>query len=442
MYRSDGTRVNCSSLDEVLQCESGIVFTPETITHPDLMDSVERWVTIPKHKVISNDTGKPLLARLMFGNRSSWIVSTLSWQDPKENEGVDYRFCGLIQDVFDHLEVGPAPTPSSLGRQTMRYVYRRENLGYHTCLSLNCEDYLHKHDFGGIAISMYQHKSWDVMYQADLSSAWVAWYDLHPTQGACWFTGEPPECATWFGECIVKIHDELALGIFPVRRENGRVVYPTKRGVYKTHLWSETAKASERVGCDIRVIAGYSWPSFTDDNRRWAEWVYNKRYTSKSQEIERKVKKVAVSSIGSHGRGRNNHLLVGPENYDPERDYPAIDGSHGIDLWVHPDRDNRGASMVHWNHYTINRCNLAVREFAYPYAVNNTLILVDYDSIFTIDETLPERVIKKKSAEALNCKPGTWLWELHHNFHIYKHRIWSSDETPGRYGKLREGLLK
>lgn len=434
----DESRVHCE-LDEYLMHNPSIVFTP-TMTRPDVVDYTAYWAGISAHKIIATDRGKILSARLRGArNRTSWVVASENWD---ENESkVNISFIQKMTIFYKHMDVGHFPTPASEGRATMRWVYFNNCLPYHTSLPLSCENYIHRHDHGGIVITPRDHITVDEVTQADMASAWVARWGIDPDGTASQFSGEV-DCATYFAECVVRVHNTLALGVFPVRRADGRVTYPTRKGTYKTFLWKESVEAARRVGCSVTVIEGWCWPDFTRDNEKWSAWIYHKRCTASSEWQERKVKKVAVSAIGSNSRGRDNYTVVGDANYNPEQDYPAIDGADAINLWVHRDRDDRSPCMVHWVGHTINLCNLSVRDFAYDFAVAGTLLLVDYDSVFVRGQEARNRTIQKYTAEAIACQPGTWLWKAHHNFRILRNRIWLSDEEPDRYGSLLKGLSR
>ena len=438
LYRVDESRVHCE-LDEYIMSNPSIVFTP-TMTRPEIVEYTAYWSNIDKHKLIATDKGKILSARLRGArNRTSWVVAAENWD---ENEStVDISFLKGMTGFYKHMQVGTFPTPAAHGRATMRWVYDNNLLPYHTSLPLSCENYLHRHGYGGIVITPKDHVTYPEVTQADMASAWVSLWGNEPDETPAWFTKEV-DCATYFAECIVSIPHTLALGIFPVRRADGRVVYPTRKGVYRTHIWKENVVSARRVGCDVKVLCGWSWPSFTADNQFWSSWIYNKRCRSKDEWQERKVKKVAVSAIGSNARQRVNYTVVGDSNYDPTWDYPAIDANNPINLWVHRDRDDRSPCMVHWVGHTIACCNLSVRDFAYDFASSGTLVLVDYDSVFVRSEDVKSRSIQKYTSEGINCKPGTWLWKTHHNFRVLRNRIWISDEEPGRYGSLLEGLRK
>jgi len=415
---------------------SGALCYTESLTTPSLADSLASWAANPSSKVIATDVGKVIAARL--GSRTTtWVVGIDSWDG--DNPGPP--FIKELDEDFDYIGVGSYPTPSSLGRGTMRHVYRTQRLGIHTALPVSCEQYLLSNGFGGIVVTPKSGIAVPEAYQQDLSSAWVSVYDKHPDKTPeCFGAGaDLGKYVTWFGEVTIEVPNTLALGIFPVRKSDKGVKYPTRKGVYKTHVWSETAASAERQGCKVTVKEGWGWESWTEDNQSWAEWIFTKRQEANSERQEKRVKKVAVSAIGSQGRGRDCYVVVGPELYNPETDYPVCDGSAPLNLWVHPERDNRSPTMVHWNHFTINAANSVVRDFAYPYAERGELLLIDYDAAFVTGSE--PGTMRKGSVESLVCKPGTWLWKLHHNFRILRNRMWISDEEPARYGSLLKEVL-
>jgi len=414
---------------------SSLVYT-ESLTDPCLSNSITSWANSSSSKIIATDVGKVIAARL--GNRSTtWVVGYDSWDG--HNPGPD--FIKELDEDFTYIGVGSYPTASSLGRGTMRHVYREERLPPHTSLPVACEEYLLHNGFGGISVTPKSGIIVPEVYQQDMSSAWVSTYNRHPDNTPEWFTAgaDLSQYVTWFAEVEIEVTETLALGVFPTRLKSGRVKYPTRKGRYKTHVWKETADSAKRQGCKVSVDKGWGWVSWTEDNQAWAEWIFNKRQGANSDRQEKRVKKTAVAAIGSQGRGRDCYVVVGPELYNPETDYPVTHGQAPIDLWVHPERDNRSPTMVHWNHYTVNMSNSVVRDFAYPYAERNELLLIDYDAAFIVGSE--PGTMRKGSVESILCKPGTWLWKLHHNFRILRNRMWISDEEPARYGSLLKGVM-
>lgn len=416
-------------LSQFLVTNNMLCFTG-SFTTEDMLRHISRWADTPGCRVLSASNGQVIHARLYHKRKTAWMVHSDSWGGYP-----DVEFMKVMRATYEHMGVGVAPTPSSLGRATMRYIYDVQLLDRHTALPISCENYIDLHGFGGIAVTPKDHIRIDEVTQLDMSSAYLSTYDLHPDGTPEWFHGSPGHYWTWFAKVSITIAHDIPLGVFPVRGKDKRVKYPTRKGMYITYVWKETAESAMWQGCAVEVHEGWGWPGYTTDNQHWAEWAYMKRYTSPSEDVESKVKRIVVSSIGSNGRDRSGFVVVGPSRYNPETDFPVPSPYGPLDLWVHPDRDNRSALMPHWNDYTVERTNRIVRDFAYPFAEEGSLVLIDYDSVFT---TSPRgrNHIQKYSLESIMCKPGTWLWQAHHNFRVLRHRMWISDEEPSRYGSL------
>lgn len=388
-------------------------------------------------KVLCNKKGVPLMIRVKTGNSSRWIISLSSWNLKPEIESIE-----ILIDSFDHIGLGSAPTPSSLGRRSMRDIYRLYSLRSHTSLPISCENMIKQRGYGGIVVSNRIGEVIDIVSKNDKSSAYLSEYWRNPEGTPEYFSylESHSDYPTWFAKCVVKMNKDSALGYFPYRKKH-QVSYPTRKGTYHTYLWRETAEICLANGCEVKILEGWGWPYFTEDNSKWTKWIYGKRLTSPSKEVEKVIKQIAVSAIGSMNRSRKGFCLVDSSRKSGE-DFPVMVENEPVDLWVHSDYDGTSALMPHWNNFTINQTNNNVREFALPYAERGELLLIDYDAVFTIGEGAGEYKVKRHSIESLNCKPGTWLWELHHNFQLLRNRMWISDEEPGRYGSLLERLKK
>ena len=404
------------------------------------------------YHILADQKGRPIAIRYQGPRRRSfWLVKFDTWFDK------DFPGClealQIIENVTDWLGVGTRPTPSSLGRETMRYMYTTHNLQRHTCLPVACEEYIHAHGFGGISQSYFIGETIEEVTQNDKSFAYVSVWDHHPDGTPLWVNSDEIwDFPVWFGECKVTLKHELPVGLFAIR-SNNRIYHPKLPGVYRTHLWKEHVEDLLERGIDVRVIKGWAWPTFTDDNTEWKEWVYNKRIRSPSKDVERMVKKVVVSAIGSFNRSRDVFTMVGPSRYDAETDYPVLYQSTPLNLWVHPERDSRSALMSHWTTYSIDRTNAHVLHLAYPFSVQNSLVLLETDAFFTKTlsrgnatysrgNTGDNRVLSEFAKKgSVVPQLGQWLWKTHHNFKLWRPRMWTSDEEPARYGSLLRRIV-
>lgn len=327
----------------------------------------------------------------------------------------------------------------------MRYVYRMYQLKKHTCLPLACEVYVATHGFGGINVTKHIGSSFSKVSELDVASNYLTEFieEEFPDGTPEWFVrlDDLSYFKTWFACVRITIKKQLPLGIFPVRREDNSVYYPVNRGVYDTHVWKETAEIAAENGCIVEVYDGWGWHFMTRDNEHWATWLYDKKIKAPNKLVEKGTKKVAVSGIGSLARSRDNFLLSNNREATDEQAIPVLIGNVPVDLWVTSNTDYNVAVMGHWQRYCVAIANNSVRNFATPFARSGSLILIDTDAVFTKGEAAGKRYIQKQSLDAIGCKPGTWLWKLHHNFRVLRDRMWLSDEEPNRYGSLLERIL-
>lgn len=393
------------------------------------------YIDVPRARFLCTDRGHIKSLRMATPKSSSrWMVTFDSWDGEPGTQ-----FLVEQEEYYKHMDIGVAPTSGSMGRLSMMYVYTLFDLPRHTALNLACEDFLYKNGFGGMAITSKLGET-DRASCIDLSSAYVAKSERVPSGTPEHFVegSQLDDYVTWFARVKVTINAELSLGLFPVRGVNHSVFYPTRPRTYDTFLWREQADAARLQGCRVRVFEGFGWRQFTHTNRLWAEWIYSKRLSAPNVNVEKRVKKTAVSAVGIHGMSRQQYILVGDKRYDPATDFSALDVNAPLYSWVHPELNSNGAIMVHWHHFVVTQTNLALREEALPYAESGRLISIDTDGFFTDEYDEEHRYIKRHSIESAVVEPGTWLWERHHHHEMLGHRIWFSDEQPKRYGTTRE----
>lgn len=442
IYEKDGRFIgrdeDDNSIPEIIARENAYLFV-ESLSHISISRHILSWASDNSSSILASNKGAVIAARFQKGTRSNWLVSI------KDSWGLEAHPDSLyvLEDTFDHIGVGEKPTPGSLGKQSMRYIYSLYNLDNHTCLPLSCEQFIKDNGFGGIVVTNNVGSTVDVASQMDKMQAYVSKYDRHPDKTPVWFSSGIgiDHFATWFAHVKIVIPKELPLGVFPIRHKNNRVEYPTKKGVYYTHIWKEDVEVIRNAGCSVFVGEGWGWERITTDNVFWSEFIYNKRQTAPYKEVEKMVKKVAVAAIGSMGRGREVYTVVGENLRNPEKDVPVISKGVPLNIWIHEERDDRSSIMNHWNEYTVRATNREVREFALPFAEEGRLVMIDYDSVFTVGVKEGEKYVHKNSIESILCKPGSWLWSPHHNFKILRNRMWVSDEEPSRYGSLLEKVI-
>lgn len=410
----------------------------ESLLNPAIISCIVYWSNDPHYHILSDRKGKIIAIRHEGPKRrSAWLIEFSRWFD-KDFPG-PFEALKIISDTTDYLGVGTKPTPGSLGKETMRYIYELYNIRRRHCLPIACESYLSEHGFGGVMQSNFVGDTIPEVIQLDGASKYVSEWYRHPDGTPVWCTGSwIHDYATFFARVSVTIPFDLPMGLFPVRAKDWSVIYPTRKGRYTTFLWRERVDELNELGIQCKTKQGWAWPCITEDNVEWKKWMFDKRINAPTPEIERMTKKVAVSAIGSFLRGRDNFCIVGPERYSPEYDVPVLDGDIPLDLWVHRDYDFRSAIMPHWTLSSIDRANSDLIDISYPFSIKDQMVLLDVDSVFVNGvSTITDSYSSKGSVIPY---AGQWLWKRHHNFRVLRHRMWVSDEEPSRYGSLLDRI--
>lgn len=448
LYYTDSQLVTCEGEIFAQDCKSALeyamknpcVIFVDSLKTQKMLQLVSLSVQSPCCSVSCDYLGRPMFIRIQRWNIHSWIIPWTSWDMAP---GIDSLSTLVL--FFEYMGVGSAPTPSSLGRKTMRIIYESEQLYHHYSPSMNCEKYLNTHGFGGITITNFVGDEFSVVSEIDCASKYLEENieDEYPDKTPSWFIegDEISDFHTYFASCEVTITRELPLGIFPVRTADRRVEYPVKPGTYSTHLWKEQVTLCEENDVHVKVLSGWGWGSSTLDNSPWAKWIYQKKIDAPSKELERLVKKCAVSAIGSMGRDRTVYSLTTQELKGQES-VPLIIGREPLNLWIVEGSDTHSGLMPHWQKYTVQMANNRVRNFALPYAEQGNLILIDTDAVFVKGEEAGRNYVEKHSIESVGIPAGSWLSKIHHGFKVLRNRMWLSDEEPGRYGKLLERIVK
>lgn len=383
-----------------------------------------------KSKVLCSRRGKPFLARMQAKKNSSrWIVSCRSWGEQECSP----EFLQNMERLYEYYGLGFKPTPSSLGVELMRQVWKEYNLPRHTAPNLACEQFIRDNAVGGIVQTPGKGRYYNELMYLDMASAWVSMYVLHPTGTPIAFRGNNIECfSEFFCRCDIFVPSTLPLGCFPIRKASKtgqRVVYPTEEGVYRdVYLWGIQIEDCRRAGCIVNILNGYGWNSLTKDNFHWSEHAYRFRNGSNDGFITKQSKAINVAAIGRMFRPREQYSLTGNGDIALGDKPVFTEGREPLDLYLHKEYDSASALMVHWYAYTIASCNSHVYNFALPYAKEGRLVSIDYDSIMILENGERGRFIQKKSMEALECPPGTWLYMMLHNVHVLNHRAFKSDE--------------
>jgi hypothetical protein len=393
-------------------------------------------VHLEQAKVLATPKGKPILVRIRCGHESRWITTCDVWDEVPEVEVLERMW-----DLYEHAQVGFAPTPSSTGNKTMLKVWETANhKKKQTAPSLACENFLHANSVGGRV--WYQLGQYDRAIHLDEKMAYVSQFWLGPGGTAVRVVnGSVNGLATYFCKCKVIIHRELALGPFPMKTQRDhkvKVVYPTLPGVYDVYLWKEEVALCTQAGCTVQIEHGFGWKHFTTCNLPWCQHAFGLRETAHPKHVKTKTKSLAVAGIGHHGMKRERYYLVDESRKD-KTDIPVLnDYGEPLEYYVHKEIDNSRAYMVHWNKYTEMKTRVSVYEFALPFAIQGRLVSIDFDSIMILDGDDRHQFIRKVDAEYMACPPGTWLYTLLHNLDITKDRTFESDEMVRKPGVKKD----
>jgi hypothetical protein len=423
---------DANDLVDFLRDSHGCLFTG-TLVQSFARQFIPGLVTMAPAKVLSTPKGKPVLVRVRCGRESRWISTCDLWDEVPEIELLERMW-----DIYEHAQVGFAPSPSSLGNKTMLKVYATYNhRKKHTAPSIACENFLHANSVGGRV--WYPHIGhYDQLVHLDEKMAYVAEWWMSPDGTAVIVgNGHVEGLATYFCKCKVIIHKELALGPFPMKTKIGhkaKVVYPTLPGVYYVYLWKEEVALCTQAGCTVQVEFGFGWKSFTSDNLPWARRAFHLRQTATEKHVKTKTKGLAVAGIGHHGMKRERQFLVDEARRSPTDPVVLNEQGEPLDYYVHTEVDNSSAYMVHWNKFTEMKTRVASYNFALPFAIQGRLVSIDFDSIMILDGDDRHRFIRKIDAEDVALPPGTWLYTLLHNVNVIKDRTFESVEMTRKPG--------
>lgn len=428
---------DAGDLAQFLGANRGWVFTG-SLTNTFALQFLPGLVDMDQAKVLANQKGKPLAARIQWGRESRWVIKTEVW-----NEVPEPGCLNRMWDIYEHCEEGFAPTPSSLGNRLMLRSYERHHHGRkHTAPSMACELFLRKYAVGGVVyypgIGQY-----DSLQYMDMKSAYLSKYWMQPDGTAIRVVdGYVEGLATYFCQCSVTIYHELPLGPFPQRIMKGhksKVAYPTLPGRYENvYLWREQVEACKRAGCSVEVYHGFGWKDFTADNLEWCQDTVRLRKMANSEHVEKKSKGLGVAAIGHHGMNRDHYVLV-DENHRSPLDRPVLnEDGDAFGYYVHPEYDNRSALMVHWAKYAAMMTNLAVYYFALPFAIQGRLVSMDFDSIMVLEGDDKHQYIRKYSVEDMAAPAGSWIYRLLHNVNVIADRTFESDEMTRKPGVKKD----
>ncbi len=402
------------------------------------------WLHEAVHDLASTDVicdshGKANMIRIRYKDRSTrWLVNASLWIKRDELEDLGCTFLVELDDFFHYLEVGTCITPGSAGHKSMMLIHQKEGFKKQTCVSLGAEKFLRDHCISGPIITT-QTGYFEQNLMMDGAGHFLSYWTVLP-EGACiWIDGDqgsdPERFATYFCRCTVIVPRTLPVGVFPIRKSNGRIQYPTEKGVYyETYLWKEQVTYVRSTGNQVFVHGGIGWKEVRGDHWQWSQWIYWKRRKAKNKIIADLCKRSGVSGIGHHGMQRRFFRLV-PDNGQFQGAVVTTFTEEGEPLcYVAVESDALNEPyLLHKQRYCASMAALGSLQFAWQFAEQDRLVQVYHDSCLIVERDESHEYIRKQSNEALEQPPGTWMWERLTDVKVYK----NGDIESNEYSRVR-----
>jgi hypothetical protein len=362
-------------------------------------------------------------------NSTRWLVNSSLWIKKEE---LDEYFLKDLKSFFLCAGTGVCITPGSCGHKLQMIIHQNEHMKKQTCVSIGAEDFLRKHTFGGIIMTTKTGEFYEGL-KFDDASHFLAYWSMQPEGAAVWVDGGKgarlDKYPTYLVKCVIDIVEELPMGVFPMRSKRNRIVYPTLPGrYYDVYLWKEAIEFARLCGCKVYEGGGIAFRSMGSDNWEWSQKIYWLRKQATSDRHARWFKQAAVGGIGHHGLGRMRYKLVpNPEDANTKLTILSEEGEP-ISYGVLEEPDDTASYLIHNQRYCSSMANLGSLKFAYQFACQDRLIQVYHDSALIIERNERSEYISRASNEALDCPPGTWLWEELTNLKVDKKGNVSSDQ--------------
>lgn len=336
-----------------------------------------------------------------------------------------------LDDDFRYAKAGSHSTPGAWGKALMYQTWTRHGFLRYSSSNMNATNYLREHGFGGRCDTLVPLGDVGTVVELDMYWAYLAFSYILPTGTSIPIaSGYTQGLFTWFCECIVTIHQELALGPFPLRTRTRKVVHPTLPGVYRTFMWKEQAEDCRAVGCTVQVLRGWGWREYTQDMMSHAEHMHSLHQKVFGTKIAEDMKRAIVASFGYFGMNGEFYSLVDKPIGPEDRWLADMDGP--TDFYIHKeDKDYSSPNMQHWFKYIQMQCARALYKMALPYAEEGRLVATNYDAVFVLEKDEARKFVRKYTLEAASVLPGDWRWSRLHNFKVKGDRSYDADlEKP------------
>jgi hypothetical protein len=382
----------------------------------NIVDDFE-WIgeavdNVKSSKVICDKVGSANMIRISYGRSSRWMVNLSMWLDKEKFDKCRGTFLDELHMFYVHMGTGVCITPGSTGHTHMKLVWQEEKFKKQTCVSLGAEKFLREHSIGGVIMTL-QNGTWEESMKLDESCNFLSHWTVEPTGAAVWFNSDRvSKYATYFAECEVRITNTLPMGLFPIRGKNRRVYYPTERGSYACHLWKEHIQFAEAYGCEVRVCGGTGWTDLTSDPGTWANRAYWKRREAPTELVEFWSKGSYTGAIGHHGMSRIRYYLAPDDRAYNNSIILLNKEGEPLCYGIAEEADEDSAYLIHMQRHTSAMASLGSLAFAIDYAEEGRLIQVYHDSVLIHERDERHRFVARKSNEALEQPPGSWLYEI------------------------------
>ena len=432
LYVENKGRIQLHSLDDLMYHlfdKDLLVFT-ESLTDRRAFPFLYECVHDSVYDVLASKEGHALAIKANFRGHTRWIVPASIWERP----ALDATFIHALRSLYNLFGIHK-PTPGSLGECILRRCIYTGHYAKHTAPNVLSCDFLSTNGHGGRCDVQHVGETFPVLLELDMSDAYLAHFMTLPTGTSYMFiSGDVSPFVTYFAECTVTIKQVLPLGPFPHRvgKKGQKIVYPTLPGKYRCFLWKEQIQDAQEAGCDVSIGRGVGWKYFTSDTIDFARYMHNCRMAATRLGIERDVKKTTVSGLGHLGMNSTFYHLVGDDNGKD----PCLINEQGdpLNYFVREYTDYSRPRMIHWFNYLIMQTARSLYRYALPYAVDDRLIMTNYDALLIVEKDERQRYAEKHSLESLMCNAGDLRWQELTNVTILGERSLECDQkiiTPG-----------
>lgn len=438
MFKENWAQVKVHSFSEVVDVlfnQNGLAYV-ESLADKKAFPFLYEALQYPKTEIMCSKDGHPSAIKVQRKGSSRWIVPTERWE-----RHINSELLPDMRSIYDFFGL-TKPTPGSMGQALIRRSFQERKQSLVTSCNSIAFNFFRAHGVGGRCDVFHVGETFRVLLDIDMDLAYIAhclWMPIGTVHR--FINGNCKPYVTYFAECEVTIHEELALGPFPVKKgmRDGKIVYPTLPGRYRTWIWREQADAARDAGCTVDVKSGFGWTELGDSLASFCRYMSSRRRELRGTSIERDCKKIAVSGLGHFGMGRNFYRLA----EDAYKDSPVMitDDGEPMAYFIREYEDMTKPSMLHWFNYFVSMTALSLYKYALPYAKEGRLIMTNYDSLLIIEKDERSRYAHKHGLDSLMAEAGDLRWQELTNVTILGSRSLKCDQKVLRPGVLREELI-